>query len=122
MANYTGDNALRYLLTLLKQRLEGGDSSKADKPTIIEHTLLYGQWVGESVPFLYTIPVADIKATQEIRVYAKEGLPVEEIEQFQKANIHAWSKADGQLQLAAYGDIPECDLHIYIWIGGTYKS
>ena len=96
--------------------------NKADKSILIPYTLLYGQWVGDSAPYTYTIPVAALTdASQKVNVYEQFGQDVASIEQFQKSNIRAWSKSVGQIQLAAYGDLPEMDLDIFIEIGGTYK-
>ena len=96
--------------------------NKTDKSILIPYTLLYGQWVGDSAPYTYTIPVAALTdATQKVNVYEQFGQDVASIEQFQKSNIRAWSKSVGQIQLAAYGDLPEMDLDIFIEIGGTYK-
>ena len=96
--------------------------NKADKSILIPYTILYGQWVGDSAPYTYTIPVAALTdVNQKVNVYEQFGQDVASIEQFQKSNIRAWSKSVGQIQLAAYGDLPEMDLDIFIEIGGTCK-
>lgn len=87
-------------------------------PTKTAATLLAANWVGTDAPYIYTLAVSGVTATNTVVIYPEVSITQEQLEALQTANIIGAGQAENSITLKAFGDLPTIDLPIGIIVGG----
>ena len=93
-------------------------TTKADKPTTTEATLLATGWTGDSAPYSYTLSVTGVTADSNQEFLPALDITAEQLTALQAANIQDGGQAEGTVSLKAFGAKPTIDLPIRIILRG----
>lgn len=91
---------------------------KADKSVSVEATLLANAWVGSRVPYTQELSVEGLAATQNGIIDIAHEATAEQREMAREAMLAVIGQETNKLILAAYGEVPESDIPVYIIILG----
>lgn len=102
----------------VKMATEDDLTTKADKPTTTEATLLATGWTGDSAPYSYTLSVTGVTADSNQEFLPALDITAEQLTALQAANIQDGGQAEGTVSLKAFGAKPTIDLPIRIILRG----
>lgn len=77
-------------------------------------TLLASGWTGSEAPFVYTLAIAGVTATNYQELVPAVNITAEQLKALQAANITDSGQAAGSMTLKAYGKVPTVDIPIRV--------
>lgn len=114
-------NAVKFVaqsLSSAQQTQARNNLNSPANPTKTTATLAVANWSGTEAPYLYTLTVTGVTATNTVVLYPDPNITQEQLEALQAANIIGSSQAANSLTLKAFGDKPEIAIPIGIIVGG----
>lgn len=114
-------NAVKFVaqsLSSAQQTQARNNLNSPANPTKTTATLAVANWSGTEAPYLYTLTVTGVTATNTVVLYPDSNITQEQLEALQAANIIGSSQAANSLTLKAFGDKPEVAIPIGIIVGG----
>ena len=93
-------------------------SGKADKPSLVNTSLLALSWVGSASPYTLDLSVANVSATSIQQLKIALSASSAEITAFQNAIVLDNGQTEGHMLLKAIGDKPTIDIPVTIMLQG----
>ena len=81
-------------------------------------TLTAAGWTGASAPFILTLPVTGITATNHFECLPTTGITTAQLAALQNANIQYGGQSAGNIIFKAYGTKPAIDIPILVFVRG----
>lgn len=91
---------------------------KANNSVAINTTLLASAWAGADAPYTQTLTISSLTALQNGTISVAHNATAEQREAAREAMLSVIGQADGTLTIAADGEMPECDIPVYIILLG----
>ena len=111
-------NSLDTKIDNVEQQVGILESTKADKSTVTNVTVLAADWTGDAAPYTNTISVAGVTADNIVEVLTPSSITDEQIEALTGAEANKITQDVDSLTLYAYGDIPVIDIPLTVVIRG----
>ena len=99
--------------------INGSLSGFALKSSPIQNkTLTAAGWTGASAPFILTLPVTGITATNHFECLPTTNITAAQLAALQNGNIQYGGQSDGNIIFKAYGTKPAIDIPILVFVRG----